>query len=156
MHTLYLTEHPILLSEEWAFLIAAAGIFSVWCNYDCDRQRQEFRATHGKAKVWGKTPTFITAEYTTEDGQERTSLLLTSGWWGLSRHIHYIPEILASVFWCIPVQKTHMIAYFYPFYLTLLLLDRAWRDDARCADKYKQYWAEYCEIVPYKIIPGVV
>lgn len=156
MHTLYLTEHPILLTEEWAFLIAAAGIFSVWCNYDCDRQRQEFRATHGKAKVWGKTPTFITAEYTTEDGQERTSLLLTSGWWGLSRHIHYIPEILASVFWCIPMQKDHMIAYFYPFYLTLLLLDRAWRDDARCADKYKQYWAEYCEIVPYKIIPGVV
>lgn len=156
IHTLYLVEHPVLLSETWAFLIAAAGVFSVWANYDCDRQRQEFRASNGKAPVWGKPAEFITAKYTTEDGRERTSILLTSGWWGLSRHIHYIPEILASVFWCVPWQTEHAIAYFYPFYLTILLTDRAWRDDARCGDKYREYWGEYCEKVPYKIVPGLI
>ena len=40
---------------------------------------QVFRATHGKAKVWGKNPTYITAKYTPADGQEKTSLLLTDG-----------------------------------------------------------------------------
>jgi len=49
------------------------------------RQRQEFRATHGKAKVWGREPDYITAKYTTVDGEERTSLLLCSRWWSLSR-----------------------------------------------------------------------
>lgn len=50
------------------------------------RQRQEFRATNGKQKVWGKEPDYIVAKYTTEDGEERTSLLLCSGWWSLSRY----------------------------------------------------------------------
>ncbi len=40
---------------------------------------QVFRATHGKAQVWGKAPTYITAKYSPADGQEKTSLLLTSG-----------------------------------------------------------------------------
>ena len=40
---------------------------------------QVFRATHGKTQVWGQAPTFITAKYTTGDGKEKTSLLLTSG-----------------------------------------------------------------------------
>lgn len=41
-------------------------------------------------------------------------------------------------------------------YLTILLVDRAWRDDLRCAEKYKGDWVRYCELVPYKIIPGVI
>jgi 7-dehydrocholesterol reductase len=60
------------------------------------------------------------------------------------------------VFWCVPWQTEHAIAYFYPFYLTILLTDRAWRDDARCGDKYREYWGEYCEKVPYKIVPGLI
>ena len=73
-----------------------------------------------------------------------------------NRHFHYVPEIMASVFWCVPALFSHPVAYFYPVYLTLLLLDRAWRDDARCGDKYKNSWKEYCALVPYKIIPGIV
>jgi 7-dehydrocholesterol reductase len=69
-------------------------------------------------------------------------------------HFHYVPEIMASVFWCIPALQTSPIPYFYPVYLTILLCDRAWRDDARCKDKYGKFWDEYCAAVPYKIIPG--
>jgi 7-dehydrocholesterol reductase len=36
-----------------------------------------------------------------------------------------------------------------------LLIDRSIRDDIRCRRKYGQYWAKYCELVPYRIIPGV-
>ena len=39
-----------------------------------------FRATGGKALVWGRKPEFITAQYVTTTGETRTSLLLSSGW----------------------------------------------------------------------------
>jgi 7-dehydrocholesterol reductase len=71
------------------------------------------------------------------------------------RHFHYIPEISAAFFWCIP-GYTHLLPLFYPVYLTILLFDRAWRDDARCGAKYKDYWKMYCEKVPSKVIPGVI
>jgi len=44
--------------------------------------------------------------------------------------------------------------YTFP-YLFLLLLDRAYRDDARCSGKYQQYWKKYCDLVPYRVIPFI-
>jgi hypothetical protein len=44
----------------------------------------------------------IKAKYMTKDDEERSSLLLASGWWGISRHFHYIPEILSAFFWTVP------------------------------------------------------
>ena len=29
------------------------------------------------------------------------------------------------------------------------------RDDTRCSLKYGKYWKKYCELVPYKIVPGI-
>lgn len=40
---------------------------------------QVFRATGGKALVWGKAPRIIKAHYITADGQRKASLLLASG-----------------------------------------------------------------------------
>ena len=72
------------------------------------------------------------------------------------RHFHYIPEVLASCFWCFPGFPTDALPYYYPIYLSILLIDRSFRDDARCRAKYGKYWDEYCEVVPAKVIPGVV
>lgn len=63
---------------------------------------------------------------------------------------------MASVFWVVPTQYEYTLPYFYPIYLTLLLVDRAWRDDARCADKYGADWNHYCLKVPYKVVPGII
>jgi 7-dehydrocholesterol reductase len=38
MHTYFLTKHPILFSLPMTALLLSAGVFCVWCNYDCDRQ----------------------------------------------------------------------------------------------------------------------
>jgi 7-dehydrocholesterol reductase len=54
-------------------------------NFFLDRQRQEFRKSEGKLKIWGQDPEYIVAKYITKDGTERSSLLLASGWWGLAR-----------------------------------------------------------------------
>ena len=37
IHTYFLVEHPINLSIPTALFFIIAGIFCIWCNYDCDR-----------------------------------------------------------------------------------------------------------------------
>lgn len=152
---MYLVQHPIHLGIWKASFIFFLGILSIWINYDSDRQRQYFRKMEGKCLIWGRPPVKIEAQYVTEKGEKKTSLLLVSGWWGLSRHFHYVPEILASFFWTLPGLFEHGLQYFYVFYLTILLMDRAIRDDERCKKKYGKYWDMYCEKVPYKVIPGI-
>jgi len=153
--TYYMVTHPLDLHPSLIFFFLALGIFSIWANYDADRQRQFFRANDGACQIWGSNAKCIRAKYITQGGKERNSTLLASGWWGLARHFHYIPEILASLAWSVPAFP-HLMPYFYTVYLTILLVDRAWRDDDRCREKYGRYWNDYCAIVPYKIIPGII
>ncbi|KAH9667877.1 7-dehydrocholesterol reductase [Citrus sinensis] len=133
---MYLVNHPVHLGTQLALFILAAGILCIYINYDCDRQRQEFRRTNGRCLVWGKAPSKIVASYTTSSGETKQSLLLTSGWWGLARHFHYVPEILAAFFWTVPALFNHFLPYFYVIFLTILLFDRAKRDDDRCRSKF--------------------
>jgi len=75
------------------------------------------------------------------DGIKKKSLLLASGWWGISRHFHYIPEIAASVLWTVPTAcEGHLIPFFYAVYLTILLTDRAFRDDVRWELTFWRWW----------------
>ena len=182
IHTNFMVKNPVNLSAPMFCVVVFLGIFCIWCNYDCDKQRQQFRETNGNTKIWGRDPAYIKAYYKTADGETRHNLLLADGWWGLSRHFHYIPEIAASFIWCVPFAFDSFVPYFYPrmsifililcslstfltiflfcfyiiVYLTALLVDRAWRDDARCAAKYTSDWDEYCKKVPSKIIPGII
>jgi 7-dehydrocholesterol reductase len=149
---------PVRLGVETALAIFALGCLSIWINYDSDRQRQEFRASGGKKKVWGKKPVIVEAQYkVAKDGVVVTkkSILLASGWWAVARHFHYLPEITASFFWTAPALFGKLPPYLYVIFLTVLLIDRSVRDDTRCSLKYGKYWKKYCELVPYKIIPGI-
>lgn len=152
--TYYLVKHPVDLGLPVAAAIFAVGFLSIWANYDADRQRQQFRMLNGECTIWGKAPRVVVAQYTTENGKEKSSLLLASGWWGSARHFHYVFEILAALCWSVPVSTTFM-PYLYVTYLTILLFDRAHRDMARCKAKYGVHYDKYCEMVPYMIIPYV-
>jgi len=154
----YLTSNAPDISALAALAIFAAGVTCVYINYDSDRQRYVFRQSNGNCKIWGKSPpNMIVAKYKTTTGETRTSLLLVDGWWKISRHFHYVPEILASFFWSVSALNTGFVGpYFYTIFLTILLTDRAFRDDDRCKSKYGEYWTEYCRQVPYKIVPGIV
>lgn len=151
--TLYLVKHPNHLGTVWACSIFLAGACSILTNYWADRQRQQVRAKNGNCKIWMKRPKLIQASYITTKGEQKKTVLLASGWWGISRHFHYVPELLGTFFWTVPALFTHFLPYFYLIFLTILLLDRAYRHDKRCADKYGKHWIEYCNQVPYKIIP---
>jgi len=139
-----------------ALLCLAAGAFMVWANYDCDLQRGFVRAHDGKCDIWGAPARVLRASYTTAEGEKRESVLLYSGWWGVSRHFHYVPEVLAAVFWTLPSGFSHATPWLYVAFLTILLLDRAFRDDDRCGKKYGKDWVTYKSLVPWKIIPGLV
>ena len=53
------------------------------------------------------------------------------------------------------VVCSSVIPYFYPTYLLILLIWRERRDEARCSQKYREIWAEYCKLVPWRILPYV-
>ncbi|CEK09137.1 phosphatidylethanolamine N-methyltransferase family domain-containing protein [Legionella hackeliae] len=154
--TMYLVMPPHSLSYWLALGIFIAGATSILINYLADRQRQVVRATAGNCNVWGKRPRIMVADYYTEKGEKKQNIILSSGWWGVSRHFHYLPEIAGAFFWSVPALFNHFAPYFYVCFLTLLLFDRAFRDDERCAQKYGSYWTTYCNLVPYKIIPFVI
>eukprot|EP00922_Rhytidocystis_sp_ex-Travisia-forbesii_P063159 GHVS01094002.1.p1 GENE.GHVS01094002.1~~GHVS01094002.1.p1 ORF type:complete len:437 (+),score=46.91 GHVS01094002.1:173-1483(+) len=154
--TLWLVRHPITIGPVASIAIVATGLFMIWANYAADRQRQSFRKSGGTKLVWGKAPLTICAEYTDENGVNKRSLLLASGWWGVARHFHYLPEILAALMWSPPVQITYITPYLYTLFLCGLLLDRSYRDDNRCATKYGSYWEQYRSLVPYRLIPHIL
>ncbi len=154
--TVYLVQHPHTLGWPLALAIFVLGCIAIFANYFADAQRQRVRARNGDCKVWGQKPVLIKAQYTTQEGEVKNSLLLASGFWGLSRHFHYVPEIVGAFCWSLPALFVGFMPYFYVTFLTVLLFHRAYRDEERCALKYGEYWRRYCERVPYRIIPGVL
>jgi 7-dehydrocholesterol reductase len=153
---MYLTRHPVQLGAPLALAIAAAGVATIWANYDADRQRQHFRKVGGACAIWGRPAQFVEAEYDNGRGGATRSLLLRSGWWGLSRHFHYVTEIASALLWSVPALFASFAPYCYVLFLVVLLVDRSYRDDVRCRGKYGRYWDEYCRHVPYKIVPGLL
>jgi protein-S-isoprenylcysteine O-methyltransferase Ste14 len=85
------------------------------------------------------------------DGKHR---LLCSGFWGLSRHINYLGEILMALGLALALGwPLDPWPWLYPLYYVALLLPRQADDDRRCARKYGELWHEYRRRVPYRIIP---
>ena len=155
LSTFFLVSHPAEMTVLQSIGLAGFGLAALGINYLADRQRQHVRRTNGQTKVWGRAPKLIEARYTTSDGKSQTNLLLASGYWGIARHFHYVPELLLALAWTLPVGFTRVLPYFYFTFLFVLLVDRAGRDDRRCEQKYGAAWDEYRQAVPYKILPGV-
>ncbi|KAJ2999018.1 hypothetical protein HDV02_003711 [Globomyces sp. JEL0801] len=63
---------------------------------------------------------------------------------------------IMSFAWCLPCGFSSPIPYFYTIYFAILLVHRAYRDDAICLKKYGKDWITYKSRVPYMFIPGVI
>jgi delta14-sterol reductase len=82
--------------------------------------------------------------------------VLASGFWGLSRHINYLGEILMATGLTLCLGYPTAIApWLYPLYYVALLFPRQHYDDRRCAEKYGPLWDEYRRRVPSRIVPGI-
>lgn len=109
-------------------------------------QKHRFRS-NPEGLVWGRPPEFIATS--------RGTLLLTSGWWGIARHMNYLGDLIMALAWCLPCLFGSPLPYFYFVYFTILLVHRQRRDDATCREKYGPDWEKYCTKVRWRILPGV-
>lgn len=107
-----------------------------------NKQKHKFKK-NPKAPIWGMPPRVIGGK------------LLASGYWGVARHCNYLGDLLLALSFSLPCGISSPVPYFYPIYLLILLVWRERRDEARCAQKYKEIWAEYCRLVPWRILPYV-
>ena len=82
--------------------------------------------------------------------------LLVNGFWGLSRHINYLGEILMATGIILCTGYPELIwPWLYPLYYVILLFTRQVDDDRRCSAKYGTLWDEYKKRVPRRIIPCI-
>lgn len=129
-----------------------------------NHQKDIARSSNGKCHIWGKPCKVIRTKFVTSDGETHRSLLLVSGFWGLSRHFNYVGDLLISMAMCMSCGTQYILPYFYVIYMTILLLQRIERkfiftnllgDQQRCQGKYGKYWDDYCAAVPFKLIPFI-
>ncbi|KAA8516667.1 hypothetical protein F0562_016827 [Nyssa sinensis] len=137
-----------LLSNKAELTTAAviANCFAFLIGYQvfrgANRQKHVFKK-NPKAPIWGRPPKVIGGK------------LLASGYWGIARHCNYLGDLLVALSFSLPCGISSPVPYFYPIYLLILLIWRERRDESRCAEKYKEVWAEYCKLVPWRILPYV-
>ncbi|RPA82878.1 c-24(28) sterol reductase [Ascobolus immersus RN42] len=160
--TLYLVNND---PSEYRFSNLTYGIFFVtllftyWVWDSCNSQKNRFRQMEKGTLQFRKTfpqvpwqtihnPTFIRCK--------NGGTLLTSGWYGLARKIHYTVDWMGMMMWGLICGFKSPIPYFLPLFFTVMILHRATRDIAKCKARYGADWDEYCRQVPYLFIPYVI
>jgi protein-S-isoprenylcysteine O-methyltransferase Ste14 len=142
----YLVQHTHDLPWWGAAAIILLNVVGYVLFRGSNIQKHKFRKNPG-GPIWGKPAKYIETA--------RGSLLLTSGWWGLARHMNYFGDLLMGLAWCLPCLFGSPLPYFYIFYFTILLVHRERRDNEMCAVRYGTDWDAYCAKVPYRIVPRV-
>jgi delta14-sterol reductase len=131
---------PVWILAGIALLFLSGWILSRGANM----QKYYFK-THPEKSFLGIRPKTIT------DG---TNTLLVNGFWGASRHINYLGEILMGTAIALSVGHPGLFwVWLYPMYYVGLLLTRQMDDGKRCASKYGDLWKVYTQKVKYRIIP---
>jgi protein-S-isoprenylcysteine O-methyltransferase Ste14 len=92
-----------------------------------------------------------------EDGTEKESKLLVSGWWGVGRKMGYTFDLLTAFSWSAMAGfgSGGVFPHLYFPFLTILLIHRIHRDEAKCRMKYGESWRKYSSLVRYRLIPGI-
>ncbi|MEO7328731.1 MAG: ergosterol biosynthesis protein [Minicystis sp.] len=130
-----------------ALLVAYGALFFAgWAlSRGANLQKFHFKIDPEK-KAFG-----LLAPQVVSDGDKR---LLCSGFWGLSRHINYLGEILMALGLALSLgYPADPLPWLYPVYYVALLFPRQRADDARCAAKYGPLWQAYTKRVRWRIIP---
>ncbi|KAH8890445.1 7-dehydrocholesterol reductase [Thozetella sp. PMI_491] len=155
LQTQYLALHPTRLS--FAATICGMALFALgwFVNHYANDQKSLSRRTGGKCKIWGHEAQCLEAVYRTADGKTHRTILLCSGWWGTVRHANYFGSVLYTWSSCVICGTAHIFPYAEAIIVTILVVHRCFRDEARCKKKYGKTWDQYCRIVRWRIIPGV-
>ncbi|KJH45363.1 ergosterol biosynthesis ERG4/ERG24 family protein [Dictyocaulus viviparus] len=152
-----------------SLLLTVIAIFFIYMTTVIDKQKYDFRKSKGKIKINGLDPYFITAKYKNDQGDTSANLLLgvfyyelfpqcspRSGYWSKSRHLNYACEAATFFIFSAFQGSFAPIACHIPaLFITGFLLTRFWMDESRCLVTYGQSWIQYCNKVPFRILPGI-
>jgi protein-S-isoprenylcysteine O-methyltransferase Ste14 len=131
----------------WLLILYVLVFLTGWIlSRGANLQKYYFKKQPGRIFL-GIVPETIT------DGRK---ILLVNGFWGMSRHINYLGEILMATGVILCTGYPLMIwPWLYPLYYVILLFFRQRDDDKRCSLKYGELWKTYVKRVPYRIIPYI-
>jgi protein-S-isoprenylcysteine O-methyltransferase Ste14 len=131
----------------WLLVIYALIFFTGWIlSRGANLQKYHFKRDP-KETFLGIVPVAIS-----DDNHS----LLVNGFWGLSRHINYLGEVLMATGIILCTGYPSLIwPWLYPLYYVILLATRQSDDNKRCALKYGELWETYKKKVPYRIIPFI-
>ncbi|HVN59154.1 MAG TPA: hypothetical protein VMT63_12720 [Bacteroidales bacterium] len=133
---------PVFMLVLYVFTFFSGWVLSRGANL----QKYFFKKYPGKMFL-------MIAPETISDGKRS---LLVNGFWGVSRHVNYLGEILMAAGMILCTGHPGMIwPWLYPLYYVGLLFTRQADDDRRCKNKYGALWDEYKKRVPYRIIPFI-
>ena len=129
----------------WLLILAALVFFAAW-SLSRGANMQKFCFKRNPEGVFlGLAPKAFS------DGERN---VLYSGFWGVSRHVNYLGEIVMATGLALALGWPLMLGpWLYPLYYVALLLPREREDDRRCAEKYGPLWEQYREKVPWRIVP---
>lgn len=141
----YLVDNPVMITNLTIAAIVTLFVIGYGIFRGANSQKDRFR-TDPDSEEFRDEETILTPT-----GKR----LLVSGWWGLVRHPNYLGDIIMAIAWSIPCGFSNPFPFFYPVYLTILLVHREFRDEANSRRKYGASWDEYCRRVPYRILPKI-
>lgn len=132
------------------------GWFTVFCGVlflcgwtftrGANMQKYFFKTMPDRKFLWIKPEVL-------SDGKQS---LLANGYWGASRHINYLGEIIQAVAVALAAGYAGIwMVWLYPAYYIGLMFSRQADDDKVCKAKYGALWDQYTEKVKYKIIPFI-
>ncbi len=132
----------------WYFVIAALVFYAGWIlARGSNMQKFTFKPESHRTYLGLFAPKSLS------NGEHA---LLYSGFWGMSRHVNYLGEVLMAVGLTLALGwPLELAPWLYPCYYVALLVPRQIQDDKRCAKKYGELWRRYCEYVPWRIVPRI-
>ena len=138
---------PVSITPTYRLIICGLIFFTGWClSRGANLQKYYFK----------KAPTRIFMGMKPETISDGNKTLLVNGFWGMSRHINYLGEIIMATGIVLCTGHPSLIwPWLYPLYYVALLFSRQVDDNKRCAAKYGTLWDQYVKKVPYKIIPFI-
>jgi delta14-sterol reductase len=132
----------------WLLAVSAVVFFAGWAlSRGANMQKYTFKRQPERVFLGFMEPRALS------DGE---NALLSGGFWGVSRHVNYLGEILMAVGLTLSLgYPGYWVPWLYPLYYIALLVARERADERRCAVKYGGLWTEYERQVPKRIVPWV-
>ena len=141
----YLVDHSANIPVWGLIFIIGLKVLGYYVFRGSNLQKDQFR----------RDPLHPSVRHLKTLSTKRGTKLLISGWWGICRHPNYVGDLLMALSWCLLCGFNNILPYFYVIYFTVLLIHRQLRDEENCGKKYGKDWERYCQIVKWRLIPGI-